>query len=361
MQRRNGLFWGIALLTLGVLFLARRAGWLDVNWHSLVDLWPLLLILAGVNLILERRGNSAAFITTVMLAVAVPTTLFGFLSHDRDQDGFSMNWQDDDEGDNESDNGSDNDQDDGDNTNDDQDDEDNNNDDQNNEDAYRSEREQRNTVDGTVKTSSFVESMAPATREAIFKLAGGAGRFIISDPTTELIKADTKLSIGTYSMSVDRNETTHIPTIELKPTEENQRFNLKDGNYENRVTVHLNNTPVWTMDVALGAGQGDLDLSTYAVKSLKIAAGAAEIDLKLGAKADQADVKMDVGAASVTVHVPKEVGCRVKKDGALNLEQLDDFTDVGGGEFLSPGYEAAQKKMTIRFDGGISRLKVVRY
>jgi hypothetical protein len=351
MQRRNGLFWGIALLTLGVLFLARQAGWLDVNWHSLVDLWPLLLILAGVNLILERRGNPAAFITTVMLAVAVPTTLFGFLSHDRDRDGFSMNWQDD-EGDDESDNGSD--------TNNDQDNEDNNND-QDNEDAYRSESGQRNPENGTVKTSSFVESMAPDTREAVFKLAGGAGRFIISDPTTELIKADTKQSIGTYSMSVDRSETTHIPTIELKPTEENQHFNLKDGNYENRVTVHLNNTPVWTMDVALGAGQGDMDLSAYAVKSLKIAAGAADLDLKLGAKADQTDVKMDVGAASVTVHVPKEVGCRVKKDGALNLEQLDDFTDVGGGEFLSPGYEAAKKKMTIRFDGGISRLKVVRY
>ncbi len=355
MQRRNGLFWGIALLTLGVLFLARRAGWLDVNWHSLVDLWPLLLILAGANLILERRGNPAAFITTVMLAVAVPTTLFGFLSHDRDRnrDGFSMNWQDDDEGDDESGNGSDN--------NNDQDNEDNNNNDQNNEDAYRSESEQRSTDDSAVKTSSFVESMAPDTREAVFKLAGGAGRFIISDPTTELIKADTKQSVGAYSMSVDRNETTRIPTIELKPTEENQRFNLKDGNYENRVTVHLNNTPVWTMDVALGAGQGDLDLSAYAVKSLKIAAGAADLDLKLGAKADQLDVKMDVGAASVTVHVPKEVGCRVKKDGALNLEQLDDFTDVGGGEFLSPGYEAAKKKVSIRFDGGISRLKVVRY
>lgn len=352
MQRRNGLFWGIALLTLGVLFLARRAGWLDVNWHSLVDLWPLLLILAGVNLILERRGNPAAFITTVMLAVAVPTVLFGFMSHDRDRDGFSMNWQDDDD-EEESDNGSDN--------NDDQEEEDTNNDEQDNEDAYRSEREQRNPDDGTVKTSSFMESMAPDTREAVFKLAGGAGQFIISEPTTELIKADTKQSIGTYSMSVDRNETTRIPTIELKPTEENQRFNLKDGNYENRVTVHLNNTPIWTMDVALGAGQGNLDLSDYAVKSLKIAAGAAEIDLKLGAKADQSDIKMDVGAASVTVHVPKEVGCRVKKDGALNLEQLDDFTDVGGGEFLSPGYEAATKKMTIRFDGGISRLKVVRY
>ena len=90
-------------------------------------------------------------------------------------------------------------------------------------------------------------------------------------------------------------------------------------------------------------------------------AGAAELDLKLGSKADVSDVKLDVGAASVTVHVPKEVGCRVKKDGALNMEQLDDFTDVGGGEFVSPGYDTATKKMTIRFNGGISRFKVVRY
>ena len=68
-----------------------------------------------------------------------------------------------------------------------------------------------------------------------------------------------------------------------------------------------------------------------------------------------------MGAASVTIHVPKEVGCRIKKDGALNLEQLDDFTNVGGGEFVSPGYDATSKKIMIRFEGGISRFKVVRY
>jgi hypothetical protein len=339
MQRRNGLFWGIALLTLGVLFLARRAGWLDVDWHSLVNLWPVLLILAGVNVILERRGNPAAFITTVMLAVAVPATLFGFFAHHRDHDGFHMRWHQDDDDDHDYGNN----------------DGDDNND---NEDDYRSEREDR---DGKVQSNTFSEAMDGETREAVFKLAGGAGRFIISDPTSELIKADTKQTVGSYSMSVDRDETTHTPTVELKPTEEHQHIDLKDGNFENRVEVHLNTKPVWTMDIALGAGQGDLDLSAYAVKNLKIGAGAADLDLKLGAKADQADVKLDVGAASVTVQVPKEVGCRIKKDGALNIEQLDDFTNVGGGEFTSPGYDSATKKMTIRFDGGISSFKVVRY
>ena len=343
MQRKNGLFWGIFLLTLGVLFLARRAGWLYVNWHSLVNLWPVLLILAGVNLILERRGNPAAFITTVMLAVAVPTTLFGFLSHNRNHDGFNMNWHDNDDEDDE--NGNFN----------------NNNNNNFNDNDSDDDNRDSDSESAKVQTGTFAEAMDADTREAVLKLSGGAGRFIISDPSTELIKADTRQTVGNYSMSVDHDETTHIPTIELKPTEESQHLDLKDGNYENRVDVHLNATPVWTMDVALGAGQGDLDLSAYAVKNLKIAVGAAELDLKLGAKADQSDVKLDVGAASVTVRVPKEVGCRVKKDGALNLEQLDDFTDIGGGEFESPGYDAAKKKITIRFDGGISHFKVVRY
>ncbi len=340
MQRRNGLFWGIFLLTFGVLFLARRAGWLDVNWHSLVDLWPVLLILAGVNLILERRGNPAAFVTTVMLAVAVPTTLFGFFAHDRDRDGFGIHWnQDDDNNDDANEPSRD--------------------DDDDNESDYRSEREQRKST--TVQTNTFTESMEADTREAVFKMAGGAGRFVISDPTSELIKADTRQNIGSYSMSVDRDAVTHIPTIELKPKDDNQDFNLKDGKFENRVDVHLNQNPAWTMDIALGAGQGDLDLSAYAVKNLKLAAGAADLDLKLGSKADMSDVKLEVGAASVTVHVPKEVGCRIKKDGALNIEHLDEFTEVGGGEFESPGYDAAKKKMLIRFDGGISSFKVVRY
>lgn len=353
MKRTNGLFWGIFLLTLGVLFLARRAGWLDVDWHSLVNLWPVLLILAGVNLILERRGNPAAFITTVMLAVAVPTTLFGFFSHDRDRDNFHMRWDNDDDDDNDRSYSDGDDNDDS--------DDDNGNDDNDNEDDYRAERDRRDSDRTETHSNTFAEPMVSDTREAVLKLSGGAGRFIISDPTSELIKADTKQTVGSYSMSVDRDETTHIPTVELKPTEEHQNIDLKDGNYENRVDIHLNTTPVWTMDVALGAGQGDLDLSAYAVKSLKLGAGAAELDLKLGAKADQSDIKLDVGAASVTVRVPKEVGCRIKKDGAFNIEQLDDFNNVGGGEYVSPGYDTAKKKMTIRFDGGISKFKVVRY
>ncbi|WP_288424435.1 DUF5668 domain-containing protein [uncultured Spirosoma sp.] len=349
-QRRKGLFWGLLLLTLGVLFLARRAGWLDVNWHSLTNLWPVLLILAGINIILERRGNPAAFITTVMLAVAVPITLFGFFS--RDTNRYQVVWGDNynrDHDDTDSDDGEDGvDGDDSDEA-----------DDDDNESDYRAERERRS--DGVERSSTFTEAMTPDTREAVLKMAGGAGEFNIGGTSDELIKADTKQTVGSYSMSVERDPSTRIPTIELKPTDGNQHIELKDGNFKNRVDVQLNTAPIWTMDVALGAGQGELDLSQYAVKSLKVAAGAASLDVKLSDKVEQSDVKLDVGAASVTVRVPKNVGCRVKKDGALTSENLVGFTETGGGEFLSPGYDASAKKITIRFDGGLSSLKVVRY
>lgn len=351
MQRRNGLFWGIALVTLGLLLVARNAGWLAVDWHSLVNLWPVLLILAGVNLILERRGNPAAFVTTVLLAIAVPTTLFGFFARNRDRSEYNFRWNDHDRDDNsdEEDDQSNNDE------------ADDNAGDKNTDDAYHAERDRRATDAGTLHVNTFSETMDADTRDAVLKLSGGAGKFFISDPTTELIKADTKQTISSYSMSVDRDPTTHTPTIELKPTDDEQHVDLDNSKFENRVDVHLNAKPVWTMDIGLGAGQGELDLSSYNMKSLKLAAGAADIDLKLGAKADQSEIKLDIGAALVTIHVPKEVGCRIKKDGALNINQLDDFTDVGGGEFVSPGYDAAKKKITVRFDGGMSKLKVVRY
>jgi len=335
MQRRrnNGLFWGIALITFGLLIVARRADWIDFDWHSLANFWPVLLILAGVNLILERRGNAASLVTTVLLAVAVPFTLFGLFSRDRDDNRYEFRWNDhDDDDDNKA----------------------GQTDDDHDDNASDSDQ-------GKVRSSTFTEVMEPDTREAVLKLAGGAGRFTISEPTSELIKADTRQTIGNYSMTVERDPTTRIPTIELKPAEENQKIRLKDGDFENRVDVHLNDKPLWTIDVGLGAGDADLDLSQYAIKELKVGVGASDLDLKLGAKANQMDVKLDAGVASVTVEVPKEVGCRIKKDGALNVNQLEGFTETADGEFVSPGYDTATKKINIRFDGGVSSFTVKRY
>ena len=175
----------------------------------------------------------------------------------------------------------------------------------------------------------------------------------------DLIKADTKMTVGSYSMSVERNETTGTPVIELKPNEGNVK--LENGNLDNRVDIRLNEKPVWTVKVEMGAGQGDIDLSRYDVKRLDVKVGAADIDLKLGNRAAQSDVKISSGVASLTIRVPKDVGCRIEKDGALNLSQMDDLTKINDDLYQSSGYATAAKKITIKYEGGMSKLNVVRY
>ncbi|GAA4404543.1 hypothetical protein GCM10023187_22030 [Nibrella viscosa] len=317
----RGLFWGIFIITLGILFLGQNIGWFDIDWGYLAQFWPLLLILAGVNLILTRRGNSAAAVTTVLLAIAVPLALFGFFSRDRFRDRFEYRMDDDDD-----------------------------------EDDDEEERDDRR---GDTRSNTFTEPMGPDVQDAVLKLEGGASRFVIGQPTTDLIKAETHMTLGSYSMAVERDPTTRTPTIELKPTEGNLKF--KNGKLKNRVEVQLNDKPAWTINIGMGAGNGDFDLSAYTINKLKLEAGAADIDVKLGSRADLTDVDIQAGVASVTIRIPEEVGCKVEKEGALNVNNLDGFNKIGGGVLLSPNYDQATKKVNIRFQGGVSKFSVERY
>ena len=339
-MKTRGLFWGLFFITFGLLFLARNMDWLWLDWDVLRDLWPLLLILAGANLILERRQSSAAIVTTILLAIAAPVALFSFVHRDRDFGRYHYNWHDDDDDDDDWDRKNDRHDDQADINDHDDDDDDNDDNDE-------------------VRVNTFTETMAPDTREAVLKLEGGAGKFIIGQTTTDLIHADAKQTFGNYKMEVERDPTTRTPTIELSPSEGN--IKIKDNNFKNRLEVKLNSSPIWSVRIGMGAGEGDFDLSPFMVKEVKIDAGAADVELKLGDKSTQTDVDVNSGVASVKIEVPKSVGCRIQKDGALNINDLDDFQNVGGGVYLSPGYEQATKKINIKFDGGMSSFKVKRY
>ena len=116
------------------------------------------------------------------------------------------------------------------------------------------------------------------------------------------------------------------------------------------------------MQMDFGAGAAEFDLTRYAVKALKIEAGAASLELRLGDKAASSDVKISSGMASVKIRVPKSAGVKITTDGGLNSTDIDDdFDRVGNNTYLSPNYNTSTKKITIRYDGGLSSLNVSRY
>ena len=61
MSRRHQIVGPLLLIAAGCLLLANRAGWLpDGFWDQLLGLWPVLLILAGLDLVFRRSDSGVA-------------------------------------------------------------------------------------------------------------------------------------------------------------------------------------------------------------------------------------------------------------------------------------------------------------
>jgi hypothetical protein len=94
-RRRPGLVGPVLLITAGVLFLLSNLGVLDVNFWDLWRLWPVLLILVGLEIFWGRHsvlGNLIVLILTlaivaavVVLLVASPDVLFPSPSGEMDR------------------------------------------------------------------------------------------------------------------------------------------------------------------------------------------------------------------------------------------------------------------------------------
>lgn len=72
-DRRPGLFWPLILIGLGALLLLQNLGYLPAGlWPALVQLWPVVFILLGLDMLIGRR-SSAGVATVIVLGALIVT------------------------------------------------------------------------------------------------------------------------------------------------------------------------------------------------------------------------------------------------------------------------------------------------
>ena len=54
-MRPGRIFWGVALVALGLLVLAHKAGIMTPQWSIALGLWPLVLVLWGIGLLVGGK------------------------------------------------------------------------------------------------------------------------------------------------------------------------------------------------------------------------------------------------------------------------------------------------------------------
>ncbi len=294
------MFWGFFLLTLGILFLFTKYDIIQSSFEFVWNVWPMLFVFWGALVIFKHSFVRPA--VSALFGIFIAILIFGIIQNTF----FGFDFHD-----------------------------------------SNTER----------FTDYYYEDFNPSYKLANLEINSGAGMFSIAHTTDKLIEGKAYGSLAEYDFHSDKTDSSINVTFDL---------NKKDGNFfrgrfRNQLDVTLNQNPVWDINLNIGASKSNFDLSSFKVKNLELHTGATRTKIKLGDKYDKTNVSVDMGAASLTIEVPQNVGCEINSDMALASKHISGFSSRGSGYYITDNFEASVKRIIIDVKGGVSSLTVRRY
>ncbi|MFT4734951.1 MAG: putative DNA binding CopG/RHH family protein [Arcticibacterium sp.] len=335
MRNNSNVFLGAILVAVGAFFLAFNYDLFDFEYsfRTIAKFWPILLILAGVAVLLHEKKSFYNPTTALLVAFAIPLGIYSAASDGVDEisgefkDNFHLDWDQD-------------------------------------EDWDDSDRKGYNEGSDAVKKGKRTEQkfsvpMTNGLEEASLSFGGGAAEFHLKKSKNDLFEATTLLNIGNYRLSDELTNNRHEIDFEMK-SRQNKNFNFSDNDH-NEIFLELSTKPIWSIDMSIGAGDLDFDLSGFKVKNLDIHTGAASVDVKLGDKLKKVSVQVESGVAKVEISVPENVGCEIEMDGALNSKDFDNFQKKDNSTWRTADFTKADKKIYIKISSALTAVSVNRY
>lgn len=312
-MRIDRIIWGVLLLFIGTIFLLENFDIIDFYWSAIWRFWPVLLIILGINFLFNSKNSQTGNIISLGILIVTLSVLFVFGQKEpktEDKDDFELNMDVDD--------------------------------------------------DPEIDTNTRVNFSAPflstdSTKKTILNLTGGGVSFNLNGNTDSLIFATVEKNKSGFALT--KLSTDGLNTLSFKMQKNRSRWSGKSNN----VNLKLNTFPIWEMNLKMGAGEIDFDLSPYKLRTLNFDGGAASVTLKLGSLLPVTDVNVKTGMADINVEVPTEVGCRIKTKTGLSNKDFNGFIQTSEGFYETPNYKTAAKKILINFDGGLSNFEVNRY
>lgn len=301
---------GLILIFLGSVILLDNLNIVEFYWSSVWRFWPVIFILIGMNMIVSRMQNkklAPAIVASITLALL---GIIGYQGLQPKESGWVF------------------------------------------------------ITDGIKKPklsynkAYFIESYQ-GSKNVQLNIGGAAGNFDLRDTTSSLFEAEVSQTIGNYTLKKTKKDS--LDVLNFKMRDGQSKLNLNDLD-DNQTAISLNQAPIWDINLMMGAGSIDFDLTPYKVRSLKFEGGAASLDAKIGDRQELTDVSVEAGAASIKIEVPKESGCRIELDDvAISSNNFSEFIKKADGSYETSNYSTSKNKVNIIFKGAVSSFKVERY
>ena len=183
----------------------------------------------------------------------------------------------------------------------------------------------------------------------------GAGDLKLTGGAEKLLEADCNYNVAELTPEMEFTDGVLVlrqPDVEGLPALQN----ITD--YRNVWELRLNNEVPVDLNVDVGAGTGDLQLTGLSLTRLDVSLGAGKYTVDLsGNWIRDLDVTIDAGAANVNVRLPMEIGARVKVEaGPHTIEALGLTRE--GNVYTNAAYGVSGVTLQIDLEAGIGQIKL---
>jgi len=292
--KREGFVGAVFLIGLGVVFLLANLGILSVNvWQLLLRLWPVLLVAIGLDLVIGRRNVWASLAGLVLLLAILAGALW--LYGVRLESGQALRSQ-----------------------------------------------EVSQTLQG-VKSAEIV-------------LENGAG-----DVYIHALSGSSNLVAGKVSSGRGRNAFEELSIqgsqarYRLRETDTYMFFRERIG--ENTWDLGLTSQIPLDIRYSQGAGSTQLDLSGLQLSALKINVGVGQTMVTLPATGNF-DVGIDGAIGQIVINVPKGMAVRIRSNTALANLSVPGGYERSDRVYTSPGYESAENRANLTIGMAIGNVSI---
>ncbi|MDI6812634.1 MAG: DUF5668 domain-containing protein [Desulfitobacteriaceae bacterium] len=306
----DSLSRGFLLIAVGLIFLLINFGLLPWSfWLSVVDLWPLLLILIGISFLFKKKVPFSAVLLVFLLVLAGYSLVFGpqTIPHGY----FPMHRT-----------------------------------------PFGEAQES-----GVLTTE--VQLPAGVTKASLDLNLGGAK---VNLQTLTAQKEGAYLMAGTYRW--DSAFASDQPSLASCQTGDRMDVTLSSqnkGGSRDTLDLGLNRTVHYDVKLNAGAINGDLDFSEIPLDSLRVNTGASKFRLAFGDTGIPLQVKLNTGASDLTLAVPDPVGLHVHVSGvASNTDFMGSGLFLDKKDWHSPGYDQAKTKIDLEISMAAGSLHLDR-
>lgn len=211
---------------------------------------------------------------------------------------------------------------------------------------------------GESKPFEFAEAGSSDVEVGSARIAGGIGRLSIAEGD-RLVTAEGETPFGAPDIVALTDDGKAIVKATLGNTD---RWTFPSGGNA-WMDLKLGEDIEWeTVKIDAGVSTLDADLSRLQIRRLEVDMGISNGELTIGdALSDGSSVDIDSGISTFKLRVPEDAEIEIVSDEGLgNIDVPGDFAK-DGRSWRTPGFDNAEDGWTIRMKAGISNVDVERY